>query len=390
MLIYLGWDIYRTFFGLLTCSKLHMHWLCVRRIFTNIPTVPASPSIMQRHSNEVLFPKDLQLLSVVTFDLWVGQSWSLVAIRLFIQRSAHDSAAVCIGISVGRDKTHTVDSLDYDWPQHQALPSNQSIWNKVCDWRTVSCVHHNPAISGLHQVRGCTEANRRSKCTTPLCCVAHYVSSFLILHKWDVRHRLPAQSISLPCNTHRHKMVLMPRLLFSPPGCDPQFQWPESHCRRWQQKKVSGNVYAKVLILSVLAASPCLNIWGWQSRTHTITPSLVSRVESRHSCWCICQFLDEGQRPTLSILHWFISYVNWEQRNTPPWRAIKATCHRSLPISSNQLPIDGAGDSLAIPNSAGKEVIVNISLLLLLFSAVFNKETSNNNYIPTRCVPSSC
>lgn len=41
---------------------------------------------------------------------------------------------------------------------------------------------------------------------------------------------------------------------------------------------------------------------------------------------------------------------------------------------SNQLPIEEGVDSLAIPNSAGKEFIVNISLLLLLSAAVFMRE----------------
>lgn len=56
--------------------------------------------------------------------------------------------------------------------------------------------------------------------------------------------------------------------------------------------EVNGNMCVRVLILSVLAATLCLNIRGWQRRTHqpssSSAPSLVSGVESRCSCWCIC------------------------------------------------------------------------------------------------------
>lgn len=175
------------------------------------------------------------LLSLLIYESGrVGRWWQYV----FLFREVHMTVQLFALASQSAKTKHTqLIVLILTDPSIRRCPQIKVFESWVFDWRMVSRVQHNPAISGPHQVRGCTEANRRSKCTSPLCCVAHYVVSVLILHKWDVRHRLPAQSISLPCNTHRHKMVLMPRLSFSPPSCDPQFLWPESHCRRWQQKK---------------------------------------------------------------------------------------------------------------------------------------------------------
>lgn len=67
--------------------------------------------------------------------------------------------------------------------------------NTIFDLRTVVLCYfqHNSTISGLHQVQGCPEANEWCKCTSPLCCSAHYVVSFLIMYEWDVYHRLHAE-----------------------------------------------------------------------------------------------------------------------------------------------------------------------------------------------------
>lgn len=158
----------------------------------------------------------------------------------------HDTAAVYIDIAARRDETLAVDSLDFNCPQHHGLPLFKSKYlTEVFERRSAMILHflvcrfhRRPTAKGNHQVRGGPLAGERSKCTLPLCCVAHYVVSALIPHKLDAHHRLPAQSISQLCNTCRRKMFRMPRLVVSP-GREPQFQWSQSHCLHSQQTNVS-------------------------------------------------------------------------------------------------------------------------------------------------------
>lgn len=271
------------------------------------------------------------LLSLLIYESGgLGSWWQYVG---FFPSCAHDTAAVYIGISARRDKTHTVNSLDFDCPQHQGLPLFKSKYlTEVFDRRSAIILHfvvwrfHRcPTTELNHQVRGCPLAGEPSKCTSPLCSVAHYVVSALILHKWDAHHRLLARSISQPCNTCRHKMVLMPRLVFSPGrslnssglrviACvrsKPMFQHRYASADVLTVRKRGQWECVCVLILSVLAAWPCLNIWGWQSRTHTLSlccqprfspaPSLVSAELNRGAAAVesVCSS-DKGQQPTAS------------------------------------------------------------------------------------------
>lgn len=65
------------------------------------------------------------------------------------------------------------------------------------------------------------------------------------------------------------------------------------------------------VILSVLAARPCLNIWGWQSRTHTLSlccqprfspapPSVSAELNRGAAAIESVGSSDKGQRPTAS------------------------------------------------------------------------------------------
>lgn len=204
--------------------KTIMRWSCLTKIFPDVPTVPAPPTSDDAGTCESgpFFSKACiyYLLSLLIYESGgLGSWWQYVG---FFPRCAHDTAAVYTGISARRNKTHTVNSLDFGCPQHQGLPLFKSKYlTEVSDRRSAIILrfgvwrfHRRPTTERNHQVRGCPLAGKPSKCTSPLCCVAHYVVSALILHKWDAHHRLRARSISQPCNTCRHKMVLMPRLVF--------------------------------------------------------------------------------------------------------------------------------------------------------------------------------
>lgn len=80
------------------------------------------------------------LLSLLIYESGgLGSWWQSVG---FFPRCAHDTAAVYIGTSARRDKTHTVNPLDFDCPQHQGLPLFKSKYlTEVSDRRSAIILH---------------------------------------------------------------------------------------------------------------------------------------------------------------------------------------------------------------------------------------------------------